>query len=51
MVKAVMEEDLGLNQVVLPKKYSNFSNVFDKVWVNILPQHNQHSLVIELETN
>ena len=30
MVGAVMREDLGPSQVVLPEKYSDFSNVFDK---------------------
>ena len=31
MVGAVMGEDLGPNQMVLPEKYSDFSDVFDKV--------------------
>ena len=40
MIEARLEEDLGLSKVILPKKYSNFSNIFDKTWANTLLAHN-----------
>ena len=51
MVGAVIRKDLGPSQVVLPKKYLDFSNVFDKAQADVLPQHNQHNLAIELEAD
>ena len=30
MVRAVIRENLSPSQVILPKKYSNFLNIFDK---------------------
>ena len=51
MVGAVMGEDLGSSQVVLPKKYLDFSDIFDKARADILPQHSQHNLAIELEAD
>ena len=51
MIGAVIEENLGLSQVVLPKKYSNFSDIFDKARADVLPQYTQHDLAIELEAN
>ena len=51
MVEAVMGKNLGLSQVMLSEKYLNFSEMFDKAWTNVLPQHNQHNLSIELETD
>ena len=46
-----MGEDLGPSQVALSKKYSDFSDVFDKAQADILPQHSQHNLAIELEAD
>ena len=51
MVGAVMGEDSGPSQVVLPEKYSDFSDVFDKARADVLPQHSQHDLAIELEAD
>ena len=51
IVGAVIEENSGPSQVVLPKKYSNFSNVFNKTRADILPQHSQHDLAIKLQAD
>ena len=51
MVGAVIEENLGPSQMVLPKKYSDFSDVFDKTRVDVLSQHSQHDQAIELEAD
>ena len=39
MVKAVIRENLGLNKIVLPKKYLNFSDIFNKIWADVLLLH------------
>ena len=36
MIEAVIREDLGLSQIMLPKNYLDFSNVFDKIQANML---------------
>ena len=51
MVRAVIGEDLGSSQVILPEKYSDFSDVFNKAQADVLLQHNQQDLVIELNTD
>ena len=51
MVKAVMGKNLGLSQMVLPKKYLDFSDMFDKAWADVLLQHSQHNLAIKLEAD
>ena len=51
IVETVMRKDSGSNQMVLPGKYLNFSNMFVKAQADVLPQHSHHNLVIELETN
>ena len=51
MIRSLMRENLSLSQIILPKKYSNFLNVFDKAWVDILLQHNQHNLALELKAD
>ena len=51
MVRAVIEENLGPSQVVLPEKYLDFSDIFDKAQADVLPQHSQHNLAIELEAD
>ena len=51
MIGAVIGENLGLSQVILLKKYLNFSNLFDKTQADILLPHNQHNLAIELKTD
>ena len=37
IIETVMGEDSGPSQVVLPEKYLNFSNVFDKARADVLP--------------
>ena len=44
-----MGKNLGLNKIILSKKYSNFSNMFDKTQIDVLVQYSQHNLVIELK--
>ena len=51
MVGAVMGENLGPSQVVLPEKYLDFSGVFNKAKADVLPQHSQHDLAIKLEAD
>ena len=36
MIRALIGENSGPSQVVLPKKYLDFSDVFDKAQVNVL---------------
>ena len=36
---------------MLPKKYLCFLDVFDKAQADVLPQHSQHNLAIELEAD
>lgn len=40
-----------VDSVVLPAKYSDYANVFDKHWVDVLFKHSQHDLAIEIEKN
>ena len=40
-----------LSSTVLPKKYSNFSNVFDKMHEDKILHHSKHDLAIETEKN
>ena len=49
IVEAMMRENLGLSQVILSKKYLDFLDIFDKVWADVLLQHSQHNLAIELK--
>ena len=37
-----------IKQVVLPKKYFDFSNIFDKAKADKLPEHSHHNLAIKL---
>ena len=37
------------SSIVLPKKYSDFSDVFDKVCADKLPRHSKHDLAIKME--
>ena len=37
IIKAVIGENLGPSEIILSKKYLDFSNIFDKAWVDILP--------------
>ena len=37
------------SSTILPEKYSNFSDVFDKVCADKLLRHNKHDLAIETE--
>ena len=32
-------------------KYADFANVFDKRQADVLPEHSQHNLAIEIENN
>ena len=36
IIEAVIEENSGLNEIVLSKKYLDFLNIFDKAWADIL---------------
>ena len=36
---------------VLPAKYADFADVFDKRRADVLPEHSQHDLAIEIEDN
>ena len=48
---AITEKDIKIkfSNVVLPKKYSDFADVFDKAKANILPAHSRHDLAIKTE--
>lgn len=35
--------------IILPEKYSNFSNIFDKVRVDKLPCYSEYDLAIKIE--
>ena len=37
------------SSTVLPKKYSDFSDIFDRVRADKLPRHSEHDLAIEME--
>ena len=51
IVRPVIGENLGPSRVVLPKKYLDILDRFDKAWADRLPQHKQHNLDIELEAD
>ena len=38
-----------LDPITLPPKYADFADVFDKHCANILAEHSQHDLAIEIE--
>ena len=48
---AITEDDIKVkpSNVVLPKKYFDFADVFDKAKANVLPAHSRHDLAIETE--
>ena len=51
MVRAVIKKDLGPSQMLLLEKYSDFLNMFNKTQADVLPQHSQHNLAIELKAD
>lgn len=38
-----------MSKMVLPKKYLDFLDIFNKAQANILPKHNQHNLALKLK--
>ena len=50
---AITAEDIKvkLSNVMLPEKYSDFADVFDKAKANVLPGHSRHNLAIKTEDN
>lgn len=36
---------------MFPAQYANFANMFNKSYADILPEHTQHNLAIEIENN
>ena len=53
MGAAITTENIKVkpSNVVLPEKYSNFADVFDKTKANILSGHSRHDLAIKTENN
>lgn len=53
MRAAITAENIKVkpSNVILPKKYSDFVDVFDKTKTNILSGHSRHDLAIEIEDN
>ena len=55
MVGAIVIDDVegkkAADPVILPAKYANFADVFDKAQADVLPEHTQHDLAIETEDN
>ena len=50
---AIIEEDIKVepSNVILPKKYSDFADVFNMSKTNVLPAHSRHDLAIKTEDN
>lgn len=40
MMKAVLVKNLNMSKIILLEKYSNFLDMFDKAWADILLEHN-----------
>ena len=53
MKVAITVEDIKVksSNVVLLKKYFDFTNFFDKAKVNVFPGHNKYDLAIKTENN
>ena len=49
MIDNVEEKTMDL--VVILAKYANFADLFNKVKVDVLPEHTQHDLAIETKNN
>ena len=50
---AITVEDIKVksSNVVLPEKYSDFADVFDKAKADVLLSHSRHDLAIKIENN
>ena len=50
---AIIEENIKVkpSNVILPKKYSDFADVFNMFKANVLPAHSRHDLAIKMEDN